>query len=299
MVGAALIDLVSYVPRLPSLGETLHGHDFRMGFGGKGANQAVIAAKLGARVSMVTKLGRDVFGENMLANFRSFDIDTTHVTFDDTASSGVAPIAVDPNGDNSIIIVTGANERMTPDDVERARPAIAVADVLVCQLEIPQSVTLAALRVAREESTFTILNPAPAAHDLPREAYEQADVLCPNESETAVLLGRPIPSGEELDAARELRARGPGAVVLTLGARGCVIASADEERHLPAEPVEALDTTGAGDAFVGALACFLARGEPLGRAADRANRIAAISVGRRGTQTSFPAAGDLPSELVP
>jgi len=269
-----------------------------MGFGGKGANQAVMAAKLGARVSMVTKLGRDVFGENMLANFRSFEIDTTYVTFDDTVSSGVAPIAVDLNGDNSIIIVTGANGRMTPDDVERARPAIAAADVLICQLEIPHEVTLAALQVARDESTFAILNPAPAVRDLPREAYERADLLCPNESETEVLLGRRIGAGEELGAARELHERGPGAVVLTLGERGCAIVTDDEERHLPAAPAEVLDTTGAGDAFVGSLACFLARGEPLLTAAGRANRIAAISVGRRGTQASFPAAGDLPPGLV-
>lgn len=298
VVGAALIDLISYVPRLPALGETLHGTDFRTGFGGKGANQAVMAAKLGASVSMVTKLGRDTFGDDMLANFRSLGIDTTFVSFDDSASSGVAPIAVDPNGDNSIIIVTGANERMTAADVEHARPAIAAADVLVCQLEIPHEVTLAALAVAQEESTFAILNPAPAVRELPREAYERADVLCPNETEAELLLGHPIGAGGELEAARELRVRGARAVVLTLGERGCAIATAEEERHVPAEPVEALDTTGAGDAFVGSLATFLARGEPLAEAADRANRIAAISVQARGTQTSFPAAADLPPWLV-
>ena len=298
VVGAALIDLISYVPRLPRLGETLQGTDFQMGYGGKGANQAVMAAKLGARVSMVTKLGRDVFGENMLANFRSFDIDTTHVSFADDVSSGVAPIAVDAGGDNAIVIVTGANELMSADDIESARPAIAAANVLVCQLEIPLEITRVALDIAREESTFTILNPAPAVPGLPLQLYERADVLCPNESETELLLGRPISAGDEMDAARELLARGARSVVLTLGARGCVIASHDGEAHVPAESVEPLDTTGAGDAFVGSLAYFLARGELLTTAAERANRIAAISVQARGTQTSFPAAADLPPDVL-
>jgi ribokinase len=298
VVGAALIDLISYVPRLPRLGETLHGTDFRMGCGGKGANQAVMAAKLGARVSMVTKRGRDVFGETILANLRSFGVDTAHVSVTDEAPSGVAPIAVDVNGDNAIVIVTGANDRMSVEDIEAARPAIAAAGVLVCQLEIPLEISRAALEVAREESTLTILNPAPAVAGLPQRLYELADVFCPNESETELLLGRPIPAGEELAAAEELLARGAGSVVVTLGERGCVVASPDGATHLPATPVEALDTTGAGDAFVGSLAYFLARGAPLAAAAERANRIAAVSVRARGTQTSFPAAADLPRDLL-
>lgn len=297
VVGAALIDLISYVPRLPVLGETLHGTDFRLGFGGKGANQAAMAAKLGARVAMVTKLGRDVFGDNTLENFRSLGIDTTHVSIDEDASSGVAPIAVAPNGDNSIIIVTGAVSRMTAADIERARPAIAAADVLVCQLEIPHEATFAALDLAREEGTFTILNPAPAVAELPPEAYRLADVLCPNEPESELLLGHPI-AGREVEATRELRARGARAVVLTLGDRGCVVADGEAELHVPAEAVEAVDTTGAGDAFVGSLAYLVARGDPLAAAADRANRIAAVSVRRRGTQTSFPDATELPAGLL-
>jgi ribokinase len=298
VVGAALIDLISYVPRLPRVGETLHGTDFRMGCGGKGANQAVMAAKLGASVSMVTKLGRDVFGERILANFGSFGIDTSHVSFADEAPSGVAPIAVDAHGDNAIVIVTGANDLIDRDDIEAARPAIAAADVLVCQLEIPLEITRAALEVAREESTLTILNPAPGRPELPSSFYEAADVFCPNESETELLLGRPLTAGEEADAAAELLERGAGSVVVTLGARGCLVASRTGSSHVPAARVEALDTTGAGDAFVGSLACFLARGEPLTTAVERANRVAAISVQARGTQTSFPSAADLPPGVL-
>jgi ribokinase len=288
VVGAALIDLISYVPRLPAAGETLHGHEFRTGFGGKGANQAAMAAKLGAHVSIVTRVGRDTFGDSMLENFRALGVDTSHVGVDESVSSGVAPIAVDPNGENAIVIVTGANARMTAADIERAREAIAAADVLVCQLEIPHDATLAALRIARDESTVAILNPAPAAIDLPHDVYELADVLCPNESEAALILGRQVGRGEEVAAIRDLRSFGARAVVLTLGERGCAISTDGEELLVPAEPVAAVDTTGAGDAFVGTLSVGLALGESLSTAAIRANHVAAMSVRLPGTQASFP-----------
>ncbi len=287
VVGAANLDLISYVPRLPQVGETLHGTRFQMGYGGKGANQAVMAAKLGAEVTMVCKLGRDVFGEGTLENFREHGVDTTHV-------SGVAPIAVDPDGRNSIIIVTGANDLLTAEDLERARPVIAASDIVVCQLEIPVELTTSALQIARAEGVRTIFNPAPARSELPEELYRLSDVICPNEPETELLTG--MPAGEE--AARELLARGAGAVVLTLGERGCLVVEAGEAAHVPVEPVRAVDTSGAGDAFVGSLAVFLAAGHPLADAAERANRIAALSVQGRGTQTSFPGGSELPAGLL-
>jgi ribokinase len=289
VVGAANIDLISYVPRLPKLGETLHGTSFQLGYGGKGANQAVMAAKLGARVTMVTKLGRDVFGDGTLANFREWGVDTEHVLFTDDAASGVAPIAVDPEGNNSIIIVTGANDLLTAAEIEAARSSIAASGVVVCQLEIPLEITLAALRVARDEGVRTIVNPAPARPELPAELYALADVLCPNEPETELLTGGP--AGE--DAARELLARGAGAVILTLAERGCLVVDADDTTLVPVDPVRAVDTTGAGDAFVGSLATYLAEGLSLVDAASRANRIAALSVQARGTQTSFPTAAEV------
>jgi ribokinase len=296
VVGAANIDLISYVPRLPHVGETLHGTQFRMGYGGKGANQAVMAAKLRADVTMVCKVGRDVFGEGTLENFRTLGVDTTHVTFTDEAFSGVAPIVVDPEGRNAIIIVTGANDLLSLDDLEHARPAIAASDVLACQLELPAETSLAALRIAREEDVRTIFNPAPAREDLAEEFYALSDVFSPNEPETELLTG--MPAGEE--AARELLARGAGSVVLTLGARGSLVVERDAPAvEVPVEPVRAVDTTGAGDAFVGALATFLAGGLPLVEAADRANAVAALSVQGRGTQTSFPSAADLPAGLLP
>lgn len=299
VVGASNVDLMSYVPRLPAPGETLHGSLFQMGFGGKGANQAVMAAKLGSRVVMVTKLGADVFGDRTLENFTQQGIDTAHVHQTDAAFSGVAPIAVAPDGTNAIIIVTGANDRLTKEEIERARPAIAAAAVVVCQLEIPVELTRAALRIAREEGTRTILNPAPARESLPEDLYGLADIFCPNEPETELLTGSTLDSDDDAVAqAKVLRERGAGAVVLTLGERGCLVVDDEGADTLPTGTVEVVDTTGAGDAFVGSLAHFLANDVPLRAAAARASYIATRSVTRRGTQTSFPEAGELPPEIV-
>jgi ribokinase len=299
VVGAANLDLISYVPRLPRMGETLHGTRFHMGFGGKGANQAVMAAKLGGDVVMIAKLGQDIFGENTYQNFQSWGVDTQHVLFTDQASSGVAPIAVDPDGHNAIIIVTGANDLLTPEEIEAARPKIAASQILVCQLEIPLETTLAALRVAREENVLTIFNPAPARSRLPAELYQLSDIFCPNESETELLTGIPVNALHEAEiAARELLQRGARRIILTLGERGSLLVTGEEVIHVPALEVKALDSTGAGDAFVGSLAFFLAAGQPVVEAMRRANQIAAISVQFSGTQTSFPSATDLPPELL-
>lgn len=299
VVGACNLDLISYVPRLPSMGETLHGHRFHMGFGGKGANQAVMAAKLGGAVTMVTKLGQDVFGENTLKNFKSWGVNTQHVHFTDQAFSGVAPIAVDTEGHNSIIIVTGANDLLTGQEIEAARPAIAASSILVCQLEIPLEISLAALRIAREEGVKTIFNPAPALSEIPQEFYHLSDIFCPNETETELLTGMSVESLEEAEnAARVLIERGAAAVILTLGDRGSLLVTDAIAEHVTVEPVKALDTTGAGDAFVGSLAFFLAAGRSLSDSIKRANRIAAVSVQSSGTQTSFPEAKDLPTEMI-
>lgn len=299
VVGAANIDLISYVPRLPVLGETLHGTHFRMGYGGKGANQAVMAAKLGADVSMVSKVGHDTFGDGTLRNFRAFGVDTEHVAITDRAASGVAPIFVDPAGGNAIVIVTGANDLITDEEIERARPAMAAAGVVVCQLEIPVETTLVALRVAQHEGTPTIVNPAPARADLPEEMLRLSGVLCPNQSEAALLTGRPVDTVEHArQAARLLRGRGAGAVVVTLGAAGCLVVDDEGEEHIEGVIVDAVDSTGAGDAFVGALACFLAREDSLRDGARLANRVAALSVLSQGTQTSFPDLDDLPEDLA-
>lgn len=298
VIGASNVDLISYVPHLPKMGETLHGQRFQIGFGGKGANQAVMAARLGGDVAMVTKLGEDVFGQNTLQNFKDAGIDTRHVTSTDAASTGVAPIAVDADGNNSIIIVTGANDLITPEELAAARSTVMSSRVLVCQMEIPVEINLATLRMAKEAGVTTIVNPAPARTDLPDELFRLSDVFCPNESETEILTGLPVATAEQAEhAARALLERGATSVVLTLGGRGSLVVTAAEVVHVPAVEVKATDTTGAGDAFVGSMAFFLAADKPLVEAVRRANRIAAVSVQSPGTQTSFPRAADLPQEL--
>jgi len=250
-------------------------------------------------VTMVTKLGQDVFGENTLKNFKSWGVNPQHIHFTDQAFSGVAPIAVDTEGHNSIIIVTGANDLLTAAEVEAARPAIASSSILVCQLEIPLDINLAALRIAREEGVRTIFNPAPALSEIPDEFYHLSDIFCPNETETELLTGMSVESVEEAEnAAKVLIERGAASVILTLGERGSLLVTATTTEHVPGDPVQALDTTGAGDAFVGSLAFFLAAGKSLSDSIERANRIAAVSVQSSGTQTSFPEAKDLPSKLT-
>ncbi len=297
VVGASNLDLVSYVPRLPRLGETLHGTRFETGYGGKAANQAVMAAKLGSRVSLVARVGRDPFGQRMLDNFRQLGVDVAHITVTDAAPSGVATILVDPEGRNCIVIVGGANQHLSGEDVLAARPTIAAARVVVCQLEVPLETSMAALREARSAGAMTILNPAPAPEDLPEEAYRLTDVLCPNQVEAERLSGVEVKKEGAEAAAVRLLERGAESVVLTLGEQGCLVAQADQVVRIPGEQVRAVDSTGAGDAFVGSLAHFLAAGTSLQEAAARANRIAAISVTARGAQASFPDRADLPAEL--
>lgn len=288
VVGSSMIDLISRVPRLPKLGETLIGSSFHLGYGGKGANQAVMAAKLGARVTMVNKVGRDVFGEGTLKNYGEHGIDTTHVLFDESRFSGVAPIFVDDNAQNFIVIVPGANSGLSPADVHKAEQAILDADILICQLEIPVETTLEAFRIAKRGNVRTILNPAPAA-PIPDELLELSDICAPNETETELLAGQPVGTLAEAEAAaRMLLSRGARRVILTLGERGALVVDQDAVENIPAVQVDAVDPTGAGDAFIGSLALYLGEGLSLRDAVRRANAVAALSVTRIGTQVSFP-----------
>lgn len=298
VVGSSNIDLISKVPRLPKLGETLVGHSFHLGYGGKGANQAVMAARLGARVSMVTKVGRDVFGEGTLANYRAQSVDVSHVLFDESRFSGVAPIFVDDQGRNVIVIVPGANLGLSLEDVWGAREVIAGAQAILCQLEVPVETTLEAFRLAKESGVTTILNPAPAAA-LPEELLQLTDLCIPNETEAELLTGVRVATREDAQGAgRALLARGPRTVIVTLGAEGALVIDRAEISHAPGFAVEAVDSTGAGDAFVGSLAVFLAEGASMEDAVRRANAVAALSVTRIGTQISFPHREEVEAFLV-
>jgi ribokinase len=294
VVGSANLDLNSYTERFPAPGETIHGKRFTTGYGGKGANQAVMAARLGGTVTLVARIGRDLFGRAMVEQFCSEGIDTRHVSATDGVSTGTAVITVDGVGRNTIIVTPGANGLLTSADVEAARPAIESARVLVCQQEVPVEANLTAMRIAAGAGVPVVYNPAPAGAGMPAEAYRLSTVLCPNEHEAALLTGRSVGTRNEVeDVARELMSRGARSVVITLGERGCLVVTDGEATTIPAPTVEAVDTTGAGDAFIGSLAFFLARGDTLTAAARRANHIAAVSVRFPGTQTSFPRAADV------
>jgi len=300
VVGSTMIDLIAYAPRMPSAGETIVGDDFRMGFGGKGANQAVMARLLGAEVAMVNALGDDVFGDMTVRNFADLGVDTAHV-LRVPGSSGVAPIWVEPDGTNRIIVVAGANGAMTPEAVTAAVVALAARapiDVVIGQLEVPQAATAAAFAAARARGAVTVLNPAPAA-EMGADLLADSDWLIPNESEFARLSGASAEASEATDTEIVSFAAATGSrVVVTLGARGAALLGADGVvRRIPAPAVRAVDTTGAGDAFIGAFAYGLARGLGDEAAVALGIRCATDSVLRPGTQSSFPR-GERARELV-
>lgn len=299
VIGSANLDLNTYTERFPQPGETLPGRRFTTGHGGKGANQAVMAARLGAAVSFIARVGSDLFGRDMVEHFRKEGIDTRFVLPTEGTSTGTAVITVDAAGRNTIIVTPGANGYLSAADLEAAAGSIRNARVLVCQQEVPAEANLAAMRIASAAGVRVIYNPAPVGDGTPPEAYPLIDVLCPNEHEAALLTGLPVNSLLEVAlVAQELLNRGTRSVIVTQGERGCLIASRAGIDTVLAPRVDAVDTTGAGDAFIGSLAFFLARGQDLITAARKANHIAAISVQFPGTQTSFPRAADLPADLL-
>ena len=300
VVGSINLDMNAYVHRFPRPGETLHGGRFTTGYGGKGANQAVMVARLGGSISMVGRVGDDIFGQDMRRNLAAEGIDARFVFESAGVSSGVAVITVDDNGQNTIIVIAGANGLVTPDDVTAAQAAIAGARVLLCQMEVPMAANLAALRLARAAGVTTIFNSAPVSGDVPAEVYQLADIFCPNETEAELLTGIEVHTLDDARlAASIILDRGARAALITLGARGCLYVSADgADEVIPTVEVNAVDTTGAGDAFVGSLGYFLAAGVALRTAIERANAIAAISVQSPGTQSSYPRREQLPPELL-
>jgi ribokinase len=292
VVGSSNIDLTFRTQRLPRSGETLAGQSFQLGFGGKGANQAVMAARLGARVTMVSRVGCDVFGEQTIRNYQQNGIDTTYVLRDSDHPTGTAAILVEDSGQNCILLVPGANAALSADDVRQAASVLSECGILLCQLEVPVETTLEAFRLARAAGVRTVLNPAPAV-PLPDELLRLTDLCIPNETEAELLTGLQVTNPDEANAAAQiLKQRGAGAVLVTLGERGVVVVD-DGGEHTPATPVRAVDASGAGDAFIGSLAVFLLEGLPLRQATQRANRAAALSVTRPGTQASFPTRNEL------
>jgi ribokinase len=283
VVGSANIDLTTVTDAFPRAGETIFGREFHLGFGGKGANQAVAAALCGARVSMVARVGDDLFGPATIQNFRDRGVDTSHVTITPGVSSGVAPIFVDSAGQNRILVVKGANDRLVPADIDRAADLLRSADCVVLQLEVPVETVYYTLRFTRRHGIRSILNPAPG-QALHFAEFANADYLIPNETEAEALTGTPVVDLEGAKAcARTLVERGLRGVIITLGENGALCGG----EHVPAHPVKPVDTTGAGDAFIGAFATFLASGDTEAEAIRKANVYAALSTLAIGTQSSF------------
>jgi ribokinase len=299
VIGSCNVDLTTFTDRFPNPGETMFGKRFDLGFGGKGANQAVAAMRCGAEVSMVARVGDDLFGEATVKNFAALGINATHVRVLRDVSSGVAPIFVDSSGQNRIIVVKGANDRLMPRDIDEAAPILETTDCVVLQFEIPLETVAYAVRVAHARGIRVIVNPAPAA-GIDLDLLSGVDYFIPNESEAEALTGMPVRSDREAEqCARSLIERGIDRVILTLGQRGAMIASEDEGAVLvPAFKVDAKDTTGAGDAFIGSFATFLVEGCEEREAVRRANLYAGLSTTAVGTQKSFWSRADFEREWI-
>jgi ribokinase len=287
VVGSANIDLTTFAERFPKPGETIFGQSFNLGFGGKGANQAVAARLCGADVFMVARVGSDLFGPATIENFRKQGIDANYVKQVEGVSSGVAPIFVEPSGQNRILVVKGANDAIEPEDVDAAGEMLKSVDCIVLQFEIPVETVYYTIAFARKHRIRCILNPAPAqAVDM--TALKELDYFVPNEHEAETITGATVQTVDDArSCAGKLLAGGIRRVIITLGANGSLLAGREGSEHVAAFPVNCIDSTGAGDAFIGSFAVFLGEGIPEKEAVRRANLYAALSTTGIGTQKSF------------
>lgn len=288
VVGSLNMDLVVKAPRMPVVGETIHGEDLRIIPGGKGANQAAATAKLGGRVAMVGRVGDDAFGPRLIDNLKQLGVNTNHIRIDTEAATGTAIIIVDERGENVIVISPGANGRVTKEDIDRIDKLLDQAKYLLLQFEIPLDTVQYAIEVASRKKVKVILNPAPAKK-VPPEILTKVDFLVPNETETKLLTGLDIKDLISAEAAaRKLAELGISVVIITLGEKGALFVASNEAIHIPAQKVKVVDTTAAGDAFIGGLATALVKGYALKDAVKYASCAGTLAVTKFGAQTSLP-----------
>jgi ribokinase len=288
VVGSSNTDMVIKAPKFPVPGETLLGGTFFMFPGGKGANQAVAAARLGGQITFVARVGSDIFGNQALQQFQQEGINTEYIISDPKNPSGVALITLDAKGENTIVVAQGANGALTTEDVNKAEKEFEKADIILMQLETPLDTIRSAIALASRDGKKVILNPAPA-QPLPEDLFKELFIITPNESETETLLGIKISDLSSLEqAAQKLYNLGVKNVVITLGAEGAYLFNSEGGRHIPIQKVTPVDTTAAGDIFNGALAVAIAEGNSIVQAVEFANRAAALSVTRMGAQSSAP-----------
>ncbi|WML41516.1 ribokinase [Neobacillus sp. OS1-2] len=289
VIGSNMVDLISYINKMPKEGETLEAPDFKIGCGGKGANQAVAAAKMGSKVMMVTKVGDDLFADNTIKNLENYGIDTEFTNKVQDTSSGVAPIFVDPESKNRILIIKGANQYLLPVDIDRAAEKLKQCSLLVLQLEIPLETIYRAIEFGNENGIPVILNPAPATKDLDFSYVCKCDFFIPNETELEILTGMPVETEEQIKAAAiTLIDKGVKDVIVTMGSRGVMWVTKGEAHMVDSYKVNAIDTTGAGDAFIGCFAHYFVKNNDILHAIKMATAFAALSVTKRGTQSSYP-----------
>ncbi|MFT4767056.1 MAG: ribokinase [Glaciecola sp.] len=288
VIGSCMVDLIAYTDTVPKAGETLVAKEFVMGCGGKGANQAVAASKLGADVLMMGRVGDDAFANNTLTNFEKYGVSTKHVTKVPGVSSGVAPIWVDADSQNRILIIPGANMHLLPADLDAAADELKQCSMIILQLEIPLETVYAAIDFGNSNGIPVLLNPAPASIELDIDYACRCDYFVPNETELEILTGMPVGNEDEIAAAASsLLAKGLKNLIVTLGDKGALWMHGGERQHVSAPTVNAVDTTGAGDGFIGCFAAELAAGTDVATALGRAVSYASHSVTGKGTQTSY------------
>lgn len=294
VIGSNMVDLITYLEKMPSEGETLEAPEFELGCGGKGANQAVAAARLGSEVLMVTKVGNDMFGKNTIENFKNNGINVDAIEFG-TKASGVAPIFVDPASKNRILIIKGANNELTPESINKYADKIKECKLIVLQLEIPLETVYKAIDFGEQHNIPVLLNPAPADKNLDINCVKKCTYFVPNESELSILTNMPVDTLEEIEAAgKTLVDQGIKNVIITMGSKGVLWLSKNVTQMIQAEQVKAVDTTGAGDSFIGCFTHYITKGTDILTALRKANLYAAQSVTKKGTQTSFPTASEFP-----
>ena len=298
--GSINMDVTAYMDRLPKPGETLHGREYKLGLGGKGANQAVAARKLGSDVRFICKLGNDDFAKPAERELASYGVDLSLVKKDEAGATGIAIINVGEGGENYISLIGGSNLTVDDSDVARGRAALEQADVLLLQLEVPLAASLKAAAIVRARGGTVILDPAPAPKDgLPAEVLKAVDVITPNETEAGLILGwQPQSLEDGLKAAIELRGRGVGTAVVKLGARGLAVAGPGLEAIQPAFKVTAIDTVAAGDSFNGGLAHALEQGKPMAEALLYAAACGALSTTKKGASAAAPTKAEVEAFLA-
>ncbi|CAF0838220.1 unnamed protein product [Brachionus calyciflorus] len=299
VVASCNVDLISYVEKLPKMGETIMGKEFKIGFGGKGANKAIACSRLGSKCSVIAKLGDDIFGKNYLDNFKENKIDTSRIFITNLAATGVAPICVDRNGENSIIVILGANLLLSPEDIETCDESIKNSKILVTNLEIPIKSAIKSLEIAKKYNVKTVLNFAPAVLDeLDEKLFKYTDFLILNEVEVEQL------SHVEIKKESDVQTAGLAlldkhdvkiGIIVTLGHKGVIFVDRIERSsfHVPCNKVNVVDTSGAGDAFVGAFVHYLNRAGSVKEAIELASFYASLTVQTHGTQSSYPSVQEL------